>query len=107
MIYIPDLNDNYVCYSFIDSNTIRAYKDITLNNSSDVVDIYINSHYLTDYKNIVINENINCIDSNRLTTDWKNRNDISDILILCFFGGLFLFGIPLLLLKKLFKRSVL
>ena len=105
MIYIPF--DNYICYSFIDSNNIRAYETINLNTDNNFIDIYINSHYLTNngVENLIIQPN--CIDSDKLTTDWKNRNDLSDIVLITFFGCLFFFGIPLLLLKKLFKRSVL
>lgn len=107
MIYIPDLQDNYICYSFINSDTIRAYKTINLNDNNDYIDIYINSHYLASNGVESLTIQPNCIDSQNLTNDWKYRNDLSDILIITFFGLLFFFGIPLLLLKKLFKRSVL
>lgn len=107
MIYIPDIQENYVCYSFINSETIRAYKSININFDNEFTDIYVNSHYLTSngIENLTIQPN--CIDSQYITNDWKYRNDLSDILIITFFGLLFFFGIPLLLLKKVFKRSVL
>lgn len=107
MIYIPELNDNYICYSFLDSETIRAYKTTELNSNNDIVDIYVNSHYLINPNNVVLTEQPNCISNDRLTHDWKERNDFSDIVVVSFFGALFFFGIPLLILKKLFKRSVL
>lgn len=107
MIYIPELDNNFVCYSFIDNNTIRAYKSININENNEVIDIYINSHYLTNNNNIILTEQPNCINNDKLTNDWKYRNDLSDIFVISFIGALFLFGIPLLLIKKLFKRSVL
>lgn len=107
MIYVPELNDNYICYSFIDNNTIRAYKTTNINVNNEVIDIYINSHYLTNNNNVILNEQPNCINNDKLTNDWKYRNDLSDIFIISFIGALFFFGIPLLLIKKLFKRSVL
>lgn len=105
MIYVP-FND-YVCYSFIDSDTIRAYESINLNANNNFIDIYINSHYLINngVENLMIQPN--CINVDNLTTDWKYRNDLSDILFISLLGLFFFFGIPLLLLKKLFKRSVL
>lgn len=107
MIYIPELNENFVCYSFLDSETIRAYKTTNLNENNEIVDIYVNSHYLTNSNNVVLLEQPNCISNEKLTHDWKERNDLSDIIVISFFGALFFFGIPLLLIKKLFKRSVL
>lgn len=105
MIYVPELNNNIVCYSFIDNETIRAYESINLNTNNNVIDIYINSHYITNDNNVVLTEQPNCISNDRLTHDWKERNDLSDIIIISFFGALFFFGIPLFLIRKLFKRS--
>lgn len=107
MIYVPDLQGSYSCYSFIDSNTIRAYETINLGVDNNFTDIYINSHYLINNgtENLIIQPN--CISNDKITNDWKYRNDLSDIILITFFGILFFFGIPLLLLKKFFKRSVL
>lgn len=107
MIYVPEFDTPIVCYSFIDNNTIRAYKSTNLNENNDVIDIYINSHYLTNNNTIFLTEQPNCISNDRLTHDWKERNDVADIIVISFFGALFFFGIPLLLIKKLFKRRLL
>lgn len=105
MIYVPELNNNYICYSFIDNNTIRAYKSINLNSINDYTDIYVNSHYLTSDNSILLSEQPICIDHDKLTNDWKYRNDLSDILIISALGILFFFGLPLLIYRRLFKKG--
>ena len=105
MIYVPDLNENFVCYSFIDNNTIRAYKSINLNSNNDYIDIYINSHYLTNNGTTELVSQPNCIDNDRITHDWKERNDLSDILIISALGICFFFILPLLIFRRLFKRG--
>lgn len=105
MIYVPILNDNYVCYSFIDSNTLRAYKSIILNSNNNYTDIYINSHYLTNNGSVELITQPNCIDNEKLTNDWKYRNDLADILIISALGICFFFLLPLLIFKRLFKRG--
>ena len=105
MIYVPILDNSYSCYSFIDNNTIRAYKTTNLNENNEFTDIYINSHYLTNDSSVVLTEQPNCISFDKITNDWKERNDLADILIISFLGILFFFGLPLIIFRRLFKRG--
>ena len=103
MIYVPELNDTYICYSFIDNNTIRAYKTTNINSNNEIIDIYVNSHYLTSDNVVLLSEQPNCIPNEKLTNDWKYRNDIADILIISTLGLCFYFLLPLFIFRRLFK----
>lgn len=109
MIYLPieDFN-SYSCYTFNDSETIRAYKtNPTINSTVDYTDYFINSHYLynngsetfTDVSILPI-----CIEKERLTNAYSYRNDFSDI-ILVVLAFCLLFGFIIhKLVKQIFKR---
>lgn len=108
-IYLPIENfDEYSCYCFLSSDTIRAYKDYPqINSTIDYVDIYINSHYLANYGFESFTEDSilpSCIEKERLTNSISNRNDFADIMLIVFIF-LVIFGFIIhKLVKQLFKR---
>ncbi len=102
MIYVPDLT--YSCYTLVNKDTIRAYKQMPYNpsyNGGNVTinyrDYYINSHYLfTDsyetfsyYSKLPV-----CLDTSSLTDAYLYRNDAPDIMLLFILivGFIFFFG---------------
>lgn len=109
MIYLP-IEDfsSYSCYTFINSDTIRAYKTIPTNNSNvEFNDYFINSHYLSQNGiEFFTQDSILpvCLDQGRLTNVYSYRNDFSDIIIIvlcfCLFGGFIIHKLT----KQLFKR---
>lgn len=110
-MYVPDLN--YSCYVLVNKDTIRVYEQTPYNPgynqqvSINYRDYYITSHYIyqdgvqsfSSYSNLPI-----CLDKSNLTTELYYRNDLSDILVIFTIIVLFGFGIPLYLLKKMFRR---
>lgn len=106
-IYVPE--SGYACYSVINENTIRAY-EITpeLNTTLNYRDYFINSHYIyNDHSEVITEEHLlpTCIATDKITTYYSYRNDITDILI-CF-AILLLIGwfIVSSLIKSLFRRK--
>ena len=101
MIYVPEVNNNY-CYVIHDSNTIRAYKTTNLNENNEYIDYYLNSHYIENEGTEIIESTPNCI--NNITNEIWYRNDLKDILIIFSIMIIFIIGIPIKILFRLFKR---
>lgn len=109
MIYLPFENVNdYACYYFYNSETIRAYKTMPTQGATvQYDDYYINSHYLYqngsqtfgNYSNIPT-----CLSTSRLTNVYSYRNDFADIMLIVFVF-VFIFGFLIhKFIKQLFKR---
>lgn len=110
-IYVPDLS--YSCYTLIDKDTIRAYTKTPYNpgyNQSiniDYRDYYINSNYLykdgtqqfSSYTTLPV-----CLDKTLLTNEVYYRNDFDKILIIFIILCIIIFGIPLKIFLRFFKR---
>lgn len=107
MIYLPiELSDNY-CVTFYDSNTIRVYDNNTIvDNQINYTDYYINSHYINNSFYSELPNNLNCISHEKITNNWKYRNDLKDILIISTLLCILFFGVPLFLISKLFKKKI-
>lgn len=107
MIYVPDL-ENYKCFVVRNESTIRAYKNIPVNNS-DVAyrDYFYNSNYLYQdgvqsfgsYSTLPI-----CLDNSNLTNNVYYRNDFDSILIIFLIMCIFCFYLPLKIFVRLFRR---
>ena len=107
MIYVPDL-ENYKCFVVRSESTIRAYKNIPVNNS-DVAyrDYYYNSNYLYQdgiqsfgsYSTLPI-----CLDNSNLTDSVYYRNDFDSILVIFLIMCIFCFYLPLKIFVRLFRR---
>lgn len=107
MIYVPDL-ENYKCFVVRNDSTIRAYKNIPVNNS-DVPyrDYYYNSNYLYQdgvqsfgaYSTLPI-----CLDNSNLTNNVYYRNDFDSILVIFLIMCIFCFYLPLKIFVRLFRR---
>ena len=107
MIYVPDL-ENYKCFVVRTESTIRAYKDIPVNNS-DVAyrDYFYNSNYLYQdgvqsfgpYSTLPI-----CLDNSNLTNNVYYRNDFDSILVIFLIMCIFCFYLPLKIFVRLFRR---
>lgn len=107
MIYVPDL-ENYNCFVVRNESTIRAYKNIPVNNS-DVAyrDYFYNSNYLYQdgvqsfgpYSTLPI-----CLDNSNLTNNVYYRNDFDSILVIFLIMCIFCFYLPLKIFVRLFRR---
>lgn len=107
MIYVPDL-ENYKCFVVRNESTIRAYKNIPVNNS-DVAyrDYFYNSNYLYQdgvqsfgpYSTLPI-----CLDNSNLTNNVYYRNDFDSILVIFLIMCIFCFYLPLKIFVRLFRR---
>ena len=107
MIYVPDL-ENYKCFVVRNDSTIRAYKNIPVNNS-DVAyrDYFYNSNYLYQdgvqsfgpYSTLPI-----CLDNSNLTNSVYYRNDFDSILVIFLIMCIFCFYLPLKIFVRLFRR---
>ena len=107
MIYVPDL-ENYECFVVRNDTTIRAYKNIPVNNS-DVAyrDYFYNSNYLYQdgvqsfgpYSTLPI-----CLDNSNLTNNVYYRNDFDSILVIFLIMCIFCFYLPLKIFVRLFRR---
>lgn len=106
MIYVPDLN--YACYVVQSEGVIRAYEEVPKNNSDIAYrDYYLKSNYIfkDGYQSFGTYSTLPvCLDSNSLTTQVYYRNDFDSILIIFFIMSFFLFGIPIMIFKRLFRR---
>ena len=107
MIYVPDL-ENYKCFVVRNESTIRAYKNIPVNNSDvDYRDYYYNSNYLYQdgvqsfgpYSTLPI-----CLDNSKLTDSVYYRNDFDSILVIFLIMCIFCFYLPLKIFVRLFRR---
>ncbi len=110
-IYVPDLS--YSCYTLIDKDTIRAYKTTPYNPGYNQTininyrDYYINSNYLykdgiqqfSNYTTLPI-----CLEHSSLTNEVYYRNDFDRILIIFVILCIIIFGIPLKIFLRFFKR---
>ena len=109
MIYLPieDFN-SYSCYTFIDSETIRAYKtNPTINSTVYYTDYFINTHYLHNngfetFSDVSILPT--CIEKERLTNAYSYRNDFADIMLIVMCCSFIVGFIIHKLVKQLFKR---
>lgn len=108
-IYLPveDFSSNS-CYVIQDKDTIRAYKQMPVINSTiDYIDYYINSHYI--YKNS--SQNFGpystipvCLNTDVLTNNLYYRNDMPDILLMFLIICIFAFYIPFKIVSRFFKK---
>lgn len=107
MIYVPDL-ENYKCFVVRNESTIRAYKNIPVNNSDvSYRDYYYNSNYLYQdgvqsfgpYSTLPI-----CLDNSNLTNNVYYRNDFDSILVIFLIMCIFCFYLPLKIFVRLFRR---
>lgn len=108
MIYVPEL-DTDLCYIYdIPSGVLKSYSITEFNNSPEKINvkyIYENKHYREEIKEIsTISLSNNCLDNNKLTTDFLYRNDIIDILVLVLLLCVFIIYPTFYLLGKFNKK---
>lgn len=105
MIYVPDI-DNYDCFVVRDSATIRAYESTpTENTLVDYRDYFVNSHYLYQDGSEFFEETLpTCISQNEITNDFYYRSDFDSICLIFLTCFLFIFVIPFLLYRRIFRR---
>ena len=85
MIYVPDL-ENYKCFVVRDEETIRAYKEIPMEDTEVAYrDYYYNSNYLYSDGTQQFSHFTTvptCLDSSVLTSAYVYRNDFFEILFI-------------------------
>lgn len=106
-VYLPNID--YPCIIVYDNDTIRAYHSRpSIESTVTYTDYYVNSHYLQKEGTQSFgryNTNLpNCLDSNIFTNNVYYRNDITSILVGFLIISLIVFGIPLKIITRLFKR---
>lgn len=109
-IYMPDDSTYNKCYVVQSEGVIRGYDRIPNNNTNyNYRDYYIKSNYIyrdgigqwNQYSTLPI-----CLSSSDITNNFYYRNDFDSICIVfmtCFF---FIFIIPWLLYKRIFRRGL-
>lgn len=106
MIYVPtDLNNNNYCYVLIDTNIIREYKTITLNQDNDYTDFNTGNHYNSFSSKEYITTQPICVDHNSLTNNFYYRNDFSHILVIFFIMSIFIFYLPYKLILRFYRKG--
>lgn len=110
MIYVPDDNTYNKCYVVQSEGVIRGYDRVPQNNTNyNYRDYYLRSNYIyrdgsgswSQYTTLPI-----CIATDNLTNNFYYRNDFDSICIIfmtCFF---FIFVIPFMLYKRIFRRGL-
>lgn len=105
-IYIPE--DNYVCVTIKDSDTIRAYKNQPqYNSTADYTDYFVNSHYISQSGTQQFNQYSTlptCLDNTKITDNVFYRFDMPDILLMFFIIIIFCFYFPYRIIGRMFGR---
>lgn len=107
-VYLPidDLSSNR-CYTFINSNTIRVYKDPFVLGNNNYTDYFIKSHYLEQsgvQEFTSTSEYPTCIDTSSFTNKIEYRFDFPIILFTAFLLFVITFIFPYLVFRRLFGR---
>ena len=110
MIYVPEDNTYNKCYVVQSEGVIRGYDRYPQNNVNyNYRDYYIRSNYIyrdgygswSQYTTLPV-----CLATDNLTNNFYYRNDFDSICIIfmtCFF---FIFFIPFMLYKRIFRRGL-
>ena len=108
MIYVPNDTTYNKCYVVQNEDVIRGYDRKPMNNTSyNYRDYYIHSDYIykdgqgnwSQYSTLPI-----CLSESVITNQPYYRIDFVNILIILFIMSFFLFGIPIKIFKRLFRR---
>ena len=108
MIYVPNNTTYNKCYVVQNEDVIRAYDTKPRYNTSYTYrDYYIHSDYIykdgegswSQYSTLPI-----CLSDSVVTHEVYYRIDFVNILIILFIMSFFLFGIPIKIFKRLFRR---
>lgn len=108
MIYVPNNTTYNKCYVVQNEDVIRAYDTKPRYNTSyNYRDYYIHSDYIykdgegswSQYSTLPI-----CLSDSTITHEVYYRIDFVNILIILFIMSFFLFGIPIKIFKRLFRR---
>lgn len=110
MIYVPEDTTYNKCYVVQSEGVIRGYDRLPQNNANyNYRDYYIRGNYIyrdgygtwSQYTTLPI-----CLDSNVISNNFYYRTDFDSICIIfmtCFF---FIFFIPFMLYKRIFRRGI-
>ena len=108
MIYVPNDSTYNKCYVVQNEDVIRGYDRTPRNNTSyNYRDYYIHSDYIykdgegswSQYSTLPI-----CLSESVITNQPYYRIDFVNSLIILFVMSFFLFGIPIKIFKRLFRR---
>lgn len=108
MIYIPKLK-NTNCVLVYSNGTIRVYDNTPTqyNVNYTYTEYYTNNHYMyntgvasfSQYSTLPT-----CRNRNELTSNYMYRTDFSDICIIFFVLGIFIWYLPFKIYRRLFRR---
>lgn len=88
MIYVPDDLPYSACYVLQSNYVLRVYEGVPRQNATiNYIDVALDNHYI--YREGVTTFNNystipTCISSDRITSAWSYRTDLSDIMIILF-----------------------
>lgn len=106
MIYVPtDLNNNNYCYILIDTNIIREYHSININQDNDYIDFNSSNHYNSYSSSQYLTTQPSCISHDNLTNDFYYRNDLSHILVIFLIMSIFIFYIPFKIIMRFYRKG--
>jgi len=108
LIYVPDFNPTTMPCVTVSATTIRVYDSMpTPNSDRTYTDYFYNASYSWTKNTQSFGNNaltIYCIPNHLITSDFMYRNDIDGIMMTFAIYSVFVFMIPLLIFKKLFKK---
>ena len=106
MIYVPtDLNNNNFCYTFVNTDILREYKTINLNQENNYTDFNTGNHYSSFNSKEYLSIQPSCIDHNSLTNDFYYRNDFSHILVIFIIMLFIIFYIPYKIILRFYRKG--
>lgn len=105
MLYVPIDNFNNVCVEKLNTDIIRVYDSVNINQENNYTDYNTSNHYNSYTSSIVLTSQPTCINSDELTNDIYYRNDLSHILVIFFIMAFIIFYIPYKLIMRFYRKG--
>ena len=105
MLYVPIDSFNNVCVEKLNTDIIRVYDSVNINQENNYTDYNSTNHYASYKSSIILTSNPNCVSSEHLTNDIYYRNDLSHILVIFFIMSIFIFYIPFKLIMRFYRKG--
>lgn len=105
MLYVPIDDFNNVCVEKLNTDIIRVYHSVNINQENNYTDYNSSNHYTSYQSSIVLTTQPSCVDQEQLTNDIYYRNDLSHILVVFFIMAFFIFYIPYKLIMRFYRKG--
>ena len=106
MFYSPiSLENNNKCYEFQDTNILRIYDTINLNQNNNFTDYNTSNHYMSKQGSEFLEIEPTCLNHDLFSHDFYYRNDLSHILIIFIIMCIFIFYIPFKVIQRFYRKG--